>query len=344
MSAYVYKFQNAEGETIYVGFTKNIKGRIRSQHFSTNGHLPKACYDETEMVVYSKCLHEDDAKIKERYLINTLSPTYNDKMNNGSSFNFIIDDFEWKYIAFKKKRAAPPVSKEIKNIQIHLSEMMAPSLPAGQHFLTTSEDPGPVVDVFAFTPEKPIQGVAINGDLWLTAISVCEFAYTQIGDATKIRAIQFVQHGFIEAQDICVVANRRFILREDLGQRAVDVRTGLNCSTQTLLLRASSLAGFIEGLFDRETRDIRKRIESGARVKIRSRYGEGRDPLAYYPSFDYYLERQMGEEKNCACIETIHHRLKSICNSVRSVRVDGASLPQEAPPTPDQPFSVGFAS
>lgn len=333
MSSYVYKFQNADDETIYVGLTTDIKGRIRSQHFSTHGHLAQACYDETKIVVYSKCLHHDDAKIKERYLINKLSPTYNDKMNNRGSFNFTIDDFDWKYIAFlraheKAKRAVPPVPpvrKMFKNIQIQLSKMMLPSLPDGQHFWSTDVDPGVVVNVFAFTPDTPIQGVAINGELWLTAKSICKFAYTMIDNATKIRAIQFVQLGFIKAQDVCVVANRQFILREDLGQNGYDFFTGLNSSTQTLLLRISSLEGFIQGLFERQTRNIRKKIESGARVKIQSWFGEERDPLMYYPNFDYYLAHQMGEGRNRPSVETIHHSLKFICDSIARVHIGEAT-------------------
>ncbi len=254
-------------------------------------------------------------------------------MNRGHSFNFIIDDFEWRYIAFQRpsdtkqplNMAAPIMSKELQSIQLRFSEMMAPSLPAGHCFWSTNEDPGQVIDVFAFVPENPLQGVALNGELWLTAKSVCQFAYTAIESATKIRAIQFVQRGFINAQDICVVANRRFIQREDLGQRVINALTGLNCTRQTLLLRSSCLGGFIEGLFDRETGDVRKKIESGARVKIRPLYGENPDQLKYYPTFDYYLERRMGDGKNRLCIETIHHRLKMICDSLKGIRICGGA-------------------
>lgn len=101
---YVYKFLNNNNEVIYVGITGCLKGRIRSQHFTSHGHLPNECYEETEVVVYSECITSDDVKIKERYLINRLSPKYNVKMNNGSQFGFEIDDFNWKYIAIDKTR------------------------------------------------------------------------------------------------------------------------------------------------------------------------------------------------------------------------------------------------
>jgi predicted GIY-YIG superfamily endonuclease len=100
----IYQFLNKDEEVIYVGITSNIKGRIRSQHFTEGGHLPKDCYEEAQMVVYSECLSHDDARIKERYLINTLHPKFNTMMNNASKFNFVIDDFQWKYIAIDKSK------------------------------------------------------------------------------------------------------------------------------------------------------------------------------------------------------------------------------------------------
>jgi len=101
---YIYQFLNTNEDVIYVGFTQNIKTRIRSQHFTSGGHLPAECYAEAEMVLYSECLSHDDARIKERYLVNTLQPKFNVSMNNGSRFNFEIDDFKWKYIAVDKSR------------------------------------------------------------------------------------------------------------------------------------------------------------------------------------------------------------------------------------------------
>ena len=99
---YIYQFLNKNEEVIYVGITQDIKARIRSQHFTVGGHLPKDCYEEAEMVLYSECLSHDDARIKEHYLINKLQPKFNTMMNNGSRFNFEIDDFKWKYIGVDK--------------------------------------------------------------------------------------------------------------------------------------------------------------------------------------------------------------------------------------------------
>lgn len=101
---YIYQFLDANEQVIYVGITCNLKGRLRAQHFTSNGHLPKECYEETEFVIYSECISIDDAKIRERYLINVLAPKFNEKMNNGSRFSFMIDDFNWKYLGVDKSK------------------------------------------------------------------------------------------------------------------------------------------------------------------------------------------------------------------------------------------------
>lgn len=95
---YVYQFINSSDEIIYVGRTNNINTRIRKQHFTNNGHLDQSCYQETIMILYSECTSLDDSKIKERYLINKISPKYNQCMNNNSKFNFEIKDFNWIYM------------------------------------------------------------------------------------------------------------------------------------------------------------------------------------------------------------------------------------------------------
>lgn len=104
MESYIYKFYNELEEVIYIGITKNIKGRITQQHFTKRGHLSIECYNEVFYVLYSKCFSYDDAKVKERYLINKLSPKFNVTMNNQSKFGFEIDDFNWKYIPINKQK------------------------------------------------------------------------------------------------------------------------------------------------------------------------------------------------------------------------------------------------
>ena len=100
MAHYIYKFLNTDEQVIYVGITSNLKARIRAQHFTGNGHLPMECYKQTSMVLYSECASCTDAKIKELYLINKLSPLFNQKLNNGDVIPWPIADFDWKYIGF----------------------------------------------------------------------------------------------------------------------------------------------------------------------------------------------------------------------------------------------------
>lgn len=112
---YVYKFLDKDQKDIYIGMTGDIKKRINQQHFKSSGHLDVECYDETIYVVYSKCRSYDDARIKERYLINKNNPKYNKVHNNKSEFNFIIDDFEWIYIAFDREKFLKNIEKAKEN-------------------------------------------------------------------------------------------------------------------------------------------------------------------------------------------------------------------------------------
>lgn len=101
---YIYKFLDKNQKDIYIGITNDIKRRINQQHFTNFGHLSESCYDETEYVIYSKCRSYDDARIKERYLINKNNPKYNLIHKNKSEFCFEINDFEWFYIPFDKNK------------------------------------------------------------------------------------------------------------------------------------------------------------------------------------------------------------------------------------------------
>ena len=152
MAYYIYKFLSSDDQVLYVGITSNLKGRIRAQHFTSGGHLPVECYKQTEMVLYSECASESDAKIKERYLINKLVPSFNIKMNKGDCIPWAIDDFEWKYIGFnnqrtpssnaakKLRRRICPHTADLKDalgteLQYDLSSAVRPSLLAGTLWL-----------------------------------------------------------------------------------------------------------------------------------------------------------------------------------------------------------------
>ena len=48
---YVYRFLNNKNEIIYVGKSVNFINRMK-QHFGSNGHLPKECYDNVDKIEY----------------------------------------------------------------------------------------------------------------------------------------------------------------------------------------------------------------------------------------------------------------------------------------------------
>lgn len=93
---FVYMFLNESEEVLYIGYSINLVNRIETQHFlSARGNLTEECILETKKVLYHNAVSADDMKVKERYLINSLTPKYNCKLNNNSKFSFSID-IEWK--------------------------------------------------------------------------------------------------------------------------------------------------------------------------------------------------------------------------------------------------------
>ena len=93
---FVYMFLNEKEEPLYIGISTNLTTRIETQHFkSLYGNLSSDCIEETHTILYHAASSGDDMKIKERYLINTLNPKYNIKMNNENKFLFTID-IDWK--------------------------------------------------------------------------------------------------------------------------------------------------------------------------------------------------------------------------------------------------------
>lgn len=102
MSNYVYMFLNEFEEPLYIGISTRLVHRIETQHFKgKSGNLSKECIEETYQIKYHQATSADDMKIKERYLINTLNPKYNNKMNNGNRFNYPIP-VNWLEYDFNK--------------------------------------------------------------------------------------------------------------------------------------------------------------------------------------------------------------------------------------------------
>lgn len=94
---FVYMFLDKDEQVLYIGISIHLVKRIESQHFlSQHGNLSEECLLETYKVLYHQGVSESDMKVKERYLINTLAPQYNDKMNRNDKFAFEIPDINWK--------------------------------------------------------------------------------------------------------------------------------------------------------------------------------------------------------------------------------------------------------
>ena len=95
---FIYMFLDQEETPLYIGQSINLINRIEKQHFlSEYGNLSEDCIHKTKQVLYHECISADDMKIKERYLINTLSPEFNIALNNKSKFSFSIH-IDWKYL------------------------------------------------------------------------------------------------------------------------------------------------------------------------------------------------------------------------------------------------------
>lgn len=115
---FVYMFLNEKEEPLYIGISTNLITRIEVQHFkSSNGNLSQKCIEETYSILYHTALSCDDMKIKERYLINTLNPIYNSKMNNENKFSFTID-VDWKLYSIDKDKLIQDKGKNIKRTKI----------------------------------------------------------------------------------------------------------------------------------------------------------------------------------------------------------------------------------
>lgn len=114
---FIYMFLDKKELPLYIGMSINLKKRIETEHFkSENGNLSKECIAETDRILYHKAVSIDDMKIKEKYLINTLAPKYNIKLNNESKFTFTID-IDWKlYSIDKVKLLEKQKSKRVKRV------------------------------------------------------------------------------------------------------------------------------------------------------------------------------------------------------------------------------------
>lgn len=78
---YLYRFLDEYGDVIYIGKTQDILKRLQV-HFSSRGHLPKSCYDETNKIEILKINTKTEMNIKELYYISKFQCKYNIREKN----------------------------------------------------------------------------------------------------------------------------------------------------------------------------------------------------------------------------------------------------------------------
>jgi len=95
MSNFLYRFLNTQGVIIYVGKTQNIENRMKT-HFSSEGHLPKSCYEDVAKIEYIELHNKVEMDILELYFINKWKPFFNkkDKMDDVLYLE-ILDNYSW---------------------------------------------------------------------------------------------------------------------------------------------------------------------------------------------------------------------------------------------------------
>lgn len=213
---YVYRFLNKMDETIYIGITGNLNNRIKAQHFGGLGHLPDKCYEEAYMVLYSQCLSEDDAKIKERYLINKMSPKYNVKLNNSSQFSFEIKDWNWQYIPIDKnnlKKGVGSKKKPFVNVNLEYEYKEYKSLRNPNKLRLVKLVPC-LATVLAEkkrkyrTPAK-LSILSINEKYYVFSKQIVNLIDGMSGKGSIVGTIRLINKGVIESESVLLVNDKK---------------------------------------------------------------------------------------------------------------------------------------
>jgi predicted GIY-YIG superfamily endonuclease len=333
---FVYRFLDANQETLYVGKTKNLTGRIRSTHFTNSGHLPDDCYNETAIVVYSQCLSESDMTIQERYLINTLNPKYNDRLNRSDTFSFTINCFDWQYLPFirpeerlkKRNIKSGPLTSCLPNVSVQTRPLAVPSLAETGTLFATRDNPGDLYNLYSFGMEfEPLRGLWMNDELWLSALSICEFSFVSCAseNSSKIRVIQFIKKGFLTCDDVCIIEDKAFC-RSDYRSSVFGklmkkhpLEAGWRESSNGILIRAQALGGFVDGHLERRTRDEKKRLDKGVSVKAFYRSPSGEFPTKRCKTFEEYCDFMAGPNRTNANLFSVAYQIPTVCDALSCI-------------------------
>lgn len=238
---YIYKFLSEEQEVLYIGITGNIKSRINTQHFRSSGHLSDDCYNEAKAVIYHECVSRDDAKIRERYLINLESPKYNSKMNNSNAFGFTIDDWRWKYMPIRKpliKRVRVERDRCLQGVAIYEQDINdviindftgvfykslgSCSLKCVTRYPCESTAIGRVQTEWG---GKDVNVVKINGRLWCFHDSIHKLLNVNSSLGTATQTVRMLQKDVIGEDDVLWISDK-ILIKNNIKASAYSVNGG----------------------------------------------------------------------------------------------------------------------
>lgn len=117
MSYYVYKFLDADSETMYFGRTGDLKRRIERQHFVRSAKIPKECIDQIKIIYYAKFKYQADAEIVEKYLICKYKPKYN---KQETKKDVSIEIIEPNWVEYNTLKVLVPI-KEIEQYKSQIN-------------------------------------------------------------------------------------------------------------------------------------------------------------------------------------------------------------------------------
>ena len=93
---FVYMFRDAARDVLYVDLTPDISYAILGQHFGANPILPTDCYELTESVIFSRCLSKEEALAKKSFLIQMLTPPFNNPADGESVSSVPFGILDWQ--------------------------------------------------------------------------------------------------------------------------------------------------------------------------------------------------------------------------------------------------------
>jgi len=292
---YIYKFLNQHEVPIYIGITGNITRRIQKEHFGVTGHLSDECYSRVSKVLYSKCVSEDDAKVKERYLVNKLSPQYNTQMNNGSLFSFNMPDFEWLRIPFYKIGLIKTDKKnkiKLNNINLSCEHKSHKSLKNGsiKHFKQIpSKSETLLQDICLFSKTAKISALSLNNVAWVFHEQIHRMIDHTSTKGSLINTIMFINKYNIDADNFCVIHDSRLIRNNLNSTSSTECGTPLYPKS-AVLVSAIAVKDVLEHAIMEEIKPYSKRLETKGILNLKLSFGPDYSEQHTFSTLDDFVE------------------------------------------------------